>query len=310
MKILDAHFHLNHLPQQTLSDQIERALCRGVVGGLVAGVWHQDGIELLRLRERTDLFFFERDNFRSGWELFQSSRKFGVFLSHGLHPTRIHHRWLNVEGEVLEQQIEKDLAQFETFVSSHATLLWAVGETGFDVSAEVKDDPRCQNLSKADIVKLQSRGAERCLLIAKQFGLPLIIHSRAAWRETLSFIERATEQGVKSMVHCYGGSAEELKKLNQLGVPVSFGGVPTWTKAVKVKESFVKTPLNQLLLETDSPDLPPEIDGQKPTVNEPALLFETAEILSKLKQVPMEELVEASNKNLLRYLGCEGISLN
>lgn len=106
------------------------------------------------------------------------------------------------------------------------------------------------------------------------------------------------------MIHCYSGPSQELKLMSQLSIYCSFGGVPTWKKAVNNKLSFIKCNSNYRILETDSPDLPPEIPGvDKLKVNEPGNLRKIVEILAPFLNIEEKKLIKSSNENILKFLG-------
>ena len=105
------------------------------------------------------------------------------------------------------------------------------------------------------LLSLQMRVFDAVVALGRREGLPLIVHSRGAWGLTLDRVLRArAETGLNIMIHCYGGPAQDVRRLTDAGILLGFGGVPTWHKARKVREAFLVCPDDHLLVETDAPE--------------------------------------------------------
>lgn len=304
--IIDSHFHLNHLNDIKLA--VTNSIDASVKLGLIAGVWNEDTLQNISLFANPDyspiLDLLNRESFLN--QAFQiNENKFSCFLAHGLHPMQIHERWLSKNGDEDIEQIAKDYQTFEKILTTHLSFIWAIGEAGFDLSKSVLLHPNCQGLAKNQILELQNIAYEYLVNCAVKYNLPLILHLRAPWNFCYERITWAKAKGVqKIMIHCFSGSAEELQKLAQLSVFFSFGGVPTWRNAHKSREAFIQCPAHLRLLETDSPDLPPELpELGKLTYNEPARLKDIAQILSKQVNLSTTALIAQTNFNALKFLG-------
>lgn len=136
----------------------------------------------------------------------------------------------------------------------------------------------------------------RQLLIARELGLPVIIHSRDADDDTRGILSRECPyEGFRGVMHCFGGSAEMAKAMINLGFMISFAGNVTFKKAENLREAARVVPLESLLIETDCPFLAPEpLRGRR---NEPAFVVRTAEFLADLYGVSLGELAAKTTQN-------------
>jgi TatD DNase family protein len=164
----------------------------------------------------------------------------------------------------------------------------AVGETGLDFHYNFSKQPD------------QKRVFARHLEIAKELGLPAIIHSRDAFDETLGILDEHG-QGLKGVVfHCFSGTTEQAGLLLERGCHLSFTGVVTFKNAQTTREAAKVVPLDRLMIETDCPYMSPEpVRHIKP--NEPALMVHTARFIAELKGIPLEELASATTETAKRF---------
>ncbi|HEX9062088.1 MAG TPA: TatD family hydrolase, partial [Clostridia bacterium] len=131
------------------------------------------------------------------------------------------------------------------------------------------------------------------LSLARDLGLPVIVHDRDAHEDTMKAIKEFP--GVKGIVHCFSGSVEMAKILIKMGFYISFGGPVTFKNAVRSGEVVKYVPLDRLLIETDCPYLTPfPYRGQR---NDSGYLGIIAEKISELKGITYEEVAEATFKN-------------
>jgi TatD family hydrolase len=306
--MLDAHFHPNYLPRERLGPLLLEARGRGVLGGLWAGVGLDDTREGLEWRHNTalcaanQLHFARRGEFTPAHLSTDSST---LFLSHGLHPWYLHRHWIREDGTLNDARMLHDMERFTRLLEENEDWIWAIGETGFDLAPGLLRSPEAARLGKDRLRELQARTFDFSLEMAERFGLPVIVHSRDHWRGTMERLERhAAGFGGRVMVHCYGGSAEELPALARLGAFASFGGVATWKKSVRTARAATLCPDEMFLLETDAPDLPPEYpDGRRPGQNSPAELAYICERIAQLRGCSTESLARLSDTNLFRFLG-------
>jgi TatD DNase family protein len=122
----------------------------------------------------------------------------------------------------------------------------------------------------------------------------VIFHCRDAF-EDLFAITAAIYKGKKAIVHCFTGTVDEARKALDRGWLISLSGIVTFKKSVSLREVARFTPLDRLLIETDTPYLAPE--SRRGKQNEPSFIVETARCLSEVKGVSYQELCEKTAKN-------------
>jgi len=176
----------------------------------------------------------------------------------------------------------KKLAQNEKVV--------AIGETGLDfhyVFSPQKD---------------QRRAFAQQLKIASELNLPVIIHCREAFDETMEILERFGRGVKRAVFHCFGGLAQQAKIVLDKGFYISFTGVVTFKNAEDVREAAKIVPLAKLMLETDCPYMSPE-PMRKQKVNEPALMLHTARCLAELKGMDLGDFAEEVTATSRAFFG-------
>ncbi|MCU0913312.1 MAG: TatD family hydrolase [Planctomycetes bacterium] len=172
----------------------------------------------------------------------------------------------------------------------------AIGETGLDFHYNFSQQPDQRGVFAAH------------LNIARNTGLPVIVHSRNAFDETLDILDRSGG-GLRGVVfHCFSGSADQARQLLDRGYYLSFTGVVTFKNAETTRAAAQAVPLDRLMIETDAPYMSPEpVRKQKP--NEPALMIHTARFLADLKGVDLDTLVETTTHNAVTFFGVAGVRL-
>ncbi len=209
-----------------------------------------------------------------GWgEIARIARKHaGVFAAPGLHPMRA-----KLYGSETLRELERSLDGAV-----------AVGEIGIDPS--YKDVPR----------ELQAEAFRGQLRLAVAAGLPVLIHCRRAFDETLRILREERVERVGGIMHAFSGSAETARACIDLGLLVSVAGTVTYGNAVRPLEVVRAVPPDALVLETDAPDMTPEPHRGLP--NEPAFIIETARRVAELKGVTVAELARVTSANARRLL--------
>jgi len=166
----------------------------------------------------------------------------------------------------------------------------AIGETGLDFHYNFSKQPD------------QKRVFAAHLEMAEELDLPVVVHSRNAFDETIDILD-AHGGGLKGVVfHCFGGTAEQARALLERGYCVSFTGVVTFKNAQIARQAAEVVPLDRMMVETDCPYMSPEpVRKQKP--NEPALIIHTARFLVQLKGVGADEFNAATTETARRFFG-------
>ena len=199
-----------------------------------------------------------------------------MYAAVGMHP----HDAKDVTAQTLAEL--KELAKNERVV--------AIGETGLDYH---------YNLS---LHEDQTRVFAEHLAIAAELALPVIIHCRNAFDETLEILDNHAGDVKKVVFHCFSGSAEQARIVLDRGFYISFTGVVTFKNAEKTRKAAAVIPVDRLMLETDCPYMSPE-PMRKQKVNEPALMVHTAAFLASLKQMDLADFAEAVTATSKTFFG-------
>ncbi|MCI6434597.1 MAG: TatD family hydrolase [Clostridiales bacterium] len=157
----------------------------------------------------------------------------------------------------------------------------AIGEIGLDYHYE--DIPR----------DIQKRSFRAQMGLARELGLPVIVHEREAHEDGMKIVEEFPS--VTGVFHCYSGSLEMAKWLIERGWYIGFGGVLTFKNARKALEVAGNIPLERIVLETDCPYMAPEpFRGRR---NDPGKLYRVAEKLAQLRGMTVEEVQAITLEN-------------
>ena len=138
----------------------------------------------------------------------------------------------------------------------------------------------------------------RCqLILAKELGLPVIIHDREAHGDTLSILQEEAPFEHSGVMHCFSGDLSFAREVLELGFYLSIPGVVTFKNAADLQETARLAPLNSLLLETDGPFLAPA--PRRGKRNEPALLLYTARMVAELRGISIDEVARQTSANAM-----------
>jgi len=159
----------------------------------------------------------------------------------------------------------------------------AIGETGLDYYWQ-KDRPEWQR-----------DRFRRHIRAAISTGKPLVVHMRDSADDTLRILKEEGAQAVGGVMHCFTETWEIARQALDLGFFISFSGIVTFKNAIAIKEVAQKTPLDRVLVETDSPYLAPVPYRGKP--NEPAFVRHVAEEVARLRNLSLDQVAEATTAN-------------
>lgn len=192
-----------------------------------------------------------------------------MYASVGVHPH---------DGRLVDDGM---LAEVEAL--GRADKVVAVGETGLDYHYHFSEPAE------------QKRAFIGHLEMARTLELPVIIHCREAFDDTLAILT-GHGGGLKGVVfHCFGGTAEQARLIVERGWFISFTGVVTFKNAHTAREAAAVVPLERLMVETDCPYMSPEpVRKQRP--NEPALMVHTARLLADLEGAGLEDFAAETSK--------------
>jgi TatD DNase family protein len=146
---------------------------------------------------------------------------------------------------------------------------------------------------------------QRHLDLARQTGLPVVIHCRDAFPETLDLLQHhAHKHGpIRGVMHSFTGDLDAARQCLRLGLHLSFAGMVTYRNAEPLRHVAAQVPLDRLLLETDSPYLVPVPLRNRQRRNEPAHLPHIAACVARLHQVSEDVLAQATTANAFSLFG-------
>jgi len=200
-----------------------------------------------------------------------TSKYSNIYSSVGVHPL---------------QETELPVPSVEEIVSlAQAPKVVAIGETGLD------------NFYSSDTYEWQRSSFVNHLSAGQRLHKPVIVHTRDAREETISLL-REHCSAAAGVLHCFTETWEMAEAALDLGFYLSFSGIVTFKNASDLREVVAKTPLDRLLVETDSPWLAPvPYRGQQ---NEPQYVYEVAQCVADVKNIKIEELAEITTQNFFR----------
>ncbi len=212
-----------------------------------------------------------------------------IYGALGLHPDEV--------GDLTDET--------RTFIRTHLSdpKIVAVGEIGLDYywNKEVKD--------------VQIAAFREQIAMAKEAGLPVMVHSREAAEDTMNVIREEAasireaiakkrgedpENVCPGIIHCYSYSLEQARLYTEMGFCLGIGGVVTYKNGKKLKEVVQEIPLTNLVLETDAPYLAPE--PFRRTRNDSRRILYVMQTIAELKGISVEEVDRVTSENARRML--------
>ena len=130
---------------------------------------------------------------------------------------------------------------------------------------------------------------------ALQYNLPIIIHTRDAQDMTLKIIDEYKNDNLRGVIHCFSEDQAFADEALRLGFKLGIGGTLTYPKSERLREVFKSVPLESIVLETDSPFLPPQIIRGKQ--NSPAQIKTIAEYVAELRGISFKEVAKSTTAN-------------
>ena len=213
-----------------------------------------------------------------GWDKESSLKAISISKKHsfikavvGLHP--------------VDSTPSSDLNWIFDVVKENREQVIAIGECGLDYHWKKETEER----------ELQKKHLIEHIKISNQLDLPIVIHCRDAYEDILPILKANPIQR-HGVMHCYGGPASLVKAFVELGFYISFGGPITFKNANEARASLLATPLDRLLIETDSPYLSPHPYRGK--TNNPSLLPLIFNEIATLLSLDSDFLSEKLDKNV------------
>ena len=159
-----------------------------------------------------------------------------------------------------------------------------IGETGLDFFYNYSDK------------KIQKKSFIEHIEAATQLNIPLIVHSRDAENDTYEILKSEKKNSnLKILMHCFTGSQNFANKLLDLGCYISVSGIITFKNSIELANTVSFIPIENLLVETDSPYLSPHpLRGKS---NEPSYIVHTINKLSQIKNISKEDVIAYTTNN-------------
>ncbi len=199
----------------------------------------------------------------------------GLFPALGLHPV-----FLAAHGA-------DDIAALETTIEKHRPV--AVGEIGLDYFVRELDRGRQQTLFESQ------------LEVARNMGLPVILHVRKAHDQVIAILKRIPVRG--GTVHAFNGSLQQAQQYIDMGFKLGFGGMLTYPRSTKIRRLAADLPIDAIVLETDAPDM--TVSAHQGERNSPEYLPDCLQALAEVRDAESVELARQTTRNACSVFSLE-----
>ena len=194
-----------------------------------------------------------------------------IFGTFGIHPHETE-KYLNIDK------------QFILDIFKNNNKIIGVGETGLDYYYNHSDK------------KIQRKSFIEHINASSELNIPVIVHSRNADDDTYDILKKAKlNSNLKILIHCFTGSMNFAKKLLDLNCYISLSGIITFNKSQELNDAISFIPMENLLVETDSPYLAPTPFRGK--TNEPSYIVHTINKLAEIKKVSIDSAIKHTTNN-------------
>lgn len=195
--------------------------------------------------------------------------------------------WATVGIHPHEADAHADLGESVLLEATRDSRVIGIGETGLDYFYDHSDRAVQQDLFRAHI------------RVARETGLPLIIHTRDAEEDTARILTEEMGKGAfPALIHCFTASADLARTALDLGLTISLSGIVTFRNAKDLQAIAAELPEDRLLVETDAPFLAPVPHRGKTC--EPAFVADTCAFVAGLRGISSERLAELTGENFFR----------
>jgi TatD DNase family protein len=252
----DTHAHMDY-PDYAgdLAQVIERAEAAGITRIVTIGTDFESSARAIKLTEQ-----FPQ-----------------VFAAIGWHPTNV-------------LEAPEDLRPALRALASHPKVV-AIGETGLDYHHLPSEKPEANADDDARYKQRQAEIFRQQMEVAAEFGLNCVMHQRSALEDTIAQMQPFARR-VRGVFHCFVDDATAMRRIIAMGSLVSFTGIVTFKNAQTVRDTLAATPMDQFMLETDSPYLAPVPYRGKRC--EPGYVKEIAELAAQVKGCSLEDIGSAT----------------
>lgn len=203
-----------------------------------------------------------------------------IFAVIGIHPNDLTSNWLDDFKKLKNLMKDKELNK-----------IVGIGETGLDRHYPDYNIQRQKDAFKAHID------------LALEYNVGLVVHTRDAHDETLRCLEEYKDQITRGTIHCFSEDQSFANTVVDWNFCLGIGGTITYPKNESLRNIVINVDLENIVLETDAPFLPPQIIRGKQ--NQPLYTRTVAEYIAKLKDVPYEDVAAITTKNAKYIFGLD-----
>ena len=194
-----------------------------------------------------------------------------IYGTYGIHPHETQ-KYKNIDSSIISK------------VKKKYKKIIGVGETGLDFFYNHSDK------------EVQKKSFIEHIKAASELNVPIIVHSRNAETDTYEILKSEKKNSnLKILMHCFTGSKDFAKKLLDINCYISVSGIITFKNSTELSKTISSIPIENLLVETDSPYLAP--NPYRGKTNEPSFILHTIEKLSQIKQVTKESIMFNTTTN-------------
>lgn len=196
---------------------------------------------------------------------------------------------LGIHPIFVPQAKEEDIAAMRVAVEAamNDPRFVAIGEIGLDFFIPILTTPEMRE--KQEFFYTEQ------LKIARDFGLPVLLHVRKSQDSILKYLRRIKVIG--GIAHAFNGSFQQAEIFIELGFKLGFGGAMTFTRALQLRRLATMLPIDSIVLETDAPDISPA--WLHPQRNSPEQLPRIGKVLSELRDMPIAAIAQITSANAL-----------
>ena len=245
---------------------------------LYSDSFDEDRVQVIQkaIDNKVERFFIPAIDSETTQSMYDLEKAFpkNIFLMMGLHPTHVKE---NFEEELCHVKAELDTRKF-----------YAVGEIGIDLYWD------------KSTLGIQQKAFKEQIRFAKERELPIVIHCRDAFEEIFEVLESEKDEKLFGIFHCFTGNLEQAQRALSFNMKLGIGGVVTF-KNGGIDKFLNQIPIEEIVLETDSPYLAPKpYRGKR---NDPVYILKVAEKLSELYGITVEEVAKITTKNSKEVFG-------
>ncbi len=198
---------------------------------------------------------------------------------------------LGIHPLYTNQALEQDLTTLEEHIiqSLSDPRFVGIGEIGLDYFVEGLDPHQQEHFFHAQ------------LDLAQKYHLPIILHVRRSQDAILKALRRRKIPG--GIAHAFNGSFQQAEQFIELGFKLGFGGAATYQRALQIRRLLADLPIDSIVTETDSPDIPPAwLKGEGIAFNEPAFMARIAKELAAIRGMSDSEFAATVWRNAMQVL--------